>query len=73
LDEPLTRRRIPVPKRLRRAVLQHDLLLVQRVINNHPEYIRNPDWEDYSNTTLHMAAKEGCLDIVVCILAARDD
>ncbi|OAL44885.1 ankyrin [Pyrenochaeta sp. DS3sAY3a] len=50
---------IDVPRRLRRAILLNDLTLVKRIIHNNPKYLRNPDWEDKSNTNLHVAAKHG--------------
>jgi hypothetical protein len=58
--------RIDVPRRLRRAILLDDLALVQRIVRNNPTYIKNPDFEDKSNTSLHLAAKHGFLKIAVC-------
>ena len=51
--------RIDVSRRLRRAILLDDLSLVKRIIRNNPNYIRNPDFDDRSNTSLHLAAKHG--------------
>jgi hypothetical protein len=62
----LTLRRIDVPRRLRRAILLNDLPLVQRIIRNNPNYLRNPDYEDKSSTNLHLAAKHGFTQIAVC-------
>ena len=64
----LTYSRIDVPRRLRRAILLNDLSLVQRIIRNNPDYLRNPDFEDKSNTNLHLAAKHGFTQIAVCPL-----
>ncbi|KAF2012391.1 ankyrin [Aaosphaeria arxii CBS 175.79] len=50
---------IDVPRRLRRAILLNDLSLVKRIIRNNPTYLRNPDFDDKSNTSLHLAAKHG--------------
>ncbi|KNG44350.1 26s proteasome non-atpase regulatory subunit 3 [Stemphylium lycopersici] len=50
---------IDVSRRLRRAILLDDLSLVKRIIRNNPKYIRNPDFDDRSNTSLHLAAKHG--------------
>ena len=52
--------------RLRRAILLRDLSLVERIIRNNPHLTQNPDFEDKSNTSLHLAAKEGTLEITVC-------
>lgn len=60
------RTEIDVPARLRRAILQNDVLLVKRIIKNNPVYLENPDFEDGSNTSLHLAAIKGHLDILVC-------
>lgn len=62
----MTLRRIDVPRRLRRAILLNDLPLVQRIIRNNPDYLRNPDYEDKSSTNLHLAAKYGFTQIAVC-------
>lgn len=51
--------------RLQRAIHRNDLLLVRRITENHTEILQNPDFADKSNTSLHLAAKLGCLAIVV--------
>lgn len=56
-----------VPVRLRRAILQNDVLLVKRIVKNNPSYLRNPDFSDKSNTSLHLAAIKGHIDVVVCL------
>lgn len=61
----LTLPRIDVPRRLRRAILLNDLPLVQRILRNNPNYLRNPDYEEKSNTNLHLAAKLGLTQIAV--------
>ncbi|KAF1939599.1 ankyrin [Clathrospora elynae] len=50
---------IDVPRRLRRAITLNDLPLVTRIISNNPAYLRNPDFSDKSNTSLHLAAQLG--------------
>jgi hypothetical protein len=63
--------RIDVPRRLRRAILLNDLSLVKRILQNNPQYLRNPDFEDKSNTSLHLAAKHGFTQIAVCLDSIR--
>ncbi|KAH7118988.1 ankyrin repeat-containing domain protein [Dendryphion nanum] len=55
--------RIDVERRLRRAILLNDLTLVKRIIRNNPSTLRNPDFDDKSNTSLHIAAKHGFTQI----------
>jgi hypothetical protein len=38
---------------------------VQRIIRNNPHKLRNPDFEDKSNTSLHLAARNGFTQIAV--------
>ena len=52
--------------RLRRALHLKDVPLVRRIIGANPKLRENPDFEDKSNTSLHIAAKHGLLDMVVC-------
>ena len=61
----LTDPRIDIATRLRRAIYLNDLVLVRRIVKNHPQSTQNPDWEDRSNTSLHLAAKLGFLEIAV--------
>lgn len=58
-------RRIDVSTRLRRGIVLNDILLVKRIVRNHPQWLRNPDFDDKSNTSLHLAAKYGFWDIAV--------
>lgn len=51
--------------RLRRAVHLNDLVLVKRIIKNNAHVLRNPDLADSANTSLHLAAQLGLLEIVV--------
>ena len=55
-----------MPRRLRRAILLNDLALVKRIIRNNPSFLRNPDFQDKSNTSLHLAAKAGFTEVAVC-------
>jgi uncharacterized protein len=61
--------RLDVSIRLRRAISLNDALLVKRIVNQHPQAIRNPDVQDRSNTSLHIAAKLGCVEIAVSVYA----
>lgn len=56
--------------RLRRAVLLGDVVLVQRIIRSHPKLLRNPDYEDKANTSLHLAAETGNAKIAAILIAA---
>lgn len=51
--------------RLRRAILLNDVLLVKRIIRTNPTLLQNPDFDDKSNTSLHVAAQLGFEEIVV--------
>ncbi|KAF2876764.1 ankyrin repeat-containing domain protein [Massariosphaeria phaeospora] len=61
---------IDAPRRLRRAILLNDLSLVKRIVRNNPNYLRNPDFEDKSNTSLHLAAKHGFAHIAEFLIEA---
>ncbi|KAF2005879.1 ankyrin [Amniculicola lignicola CBS 123094] len=61
---------IDVPRRLRRAILLNDLSLVKRIVRNNPTYLRNPDFDDKSNTSLHLAAKLGFTQISEFLIEA---
>ena len=50
---------------MRRAIVLNDLLLVKRILRNNPALVQNPDFDDKSNTSLHLAAKYGFLEIAV--------
>ena len=63
-------RRIDVAIRLRRAIAQNDPILLKRILKNNPSHLQNPDFSDKSNTSLHLAAQHGCVDIVVHIRGA---
>lgn len=65
-------RMIDAPKRLRRAILLSDALLVKRIIRSNPGILQNPDFNDKSNTSLHLAAQTGSVEIVVRICTRRD-
>ncbi|KAK3073093.1 Target of rapamycin complex 2 subunit avo2 [Teratosphaeriaceae sp. CCFEE 6253] len=56
--------------RLRRAILLNDVLLVKRIIRNHPKLLQNPDFEDKSNTSLHLAARHGFVEIAQYLVEA---
>jgi uncharacterized protein len=63
----LTMTRLDVSIRLRRAITLNDALLVKRIVTQHQKEIRNPDVQDRSNTSLHLAAKLGCVEIAVSV------
>ncbi|MDI1485164.1 MAG: Target of rapamycin complex 2 subunit avo2 [Ramalina farinacea] len=56
---------IDPPTRVRRAIHLNDLPLLQRIIKNNPNNLRNPDIRDHGNTSLHLAAKLGRLEIAI--------
>jgi ankyrin repeat protein len=62
--------RIEVNTRLRRAVVLNDLSLVKRIVHNNPTILQNPDYEDKSNTSLHLAAKHGHYEIAEYLIDA---
>ncbi|KAK7712921.1 Target of rapamycin complex 2 subunit avo2 [Botryosphaeria dothidea] len=61
---------INVEIRLRRAIRLNDLVLVRRIVRNNPDVLRNPDFQDKSNTSLHLAAREGFTDIAAFLIDA---
>jgi hypothetical protein len=63
---------LPVSIRLRRAIHVNDVLLVKRIIKHNPSFLENPDFDDKSNTSLHLAAILGYLDIIVGSLPRRE-
>ena len=56
---------LTVATRLRRAITLNDVVLVKRIIKNNPGKLRNPDLNNNGNTSLHLAAQLGFLEIVV--------
>lgn len=54
---------------LRHAILSNDVLLVERLLKAYPHLVHNPDYNDKSNTSLHLAAKAGYTELVVCLFA----
>jgi hypothetical protein len=65
--------RIDPSVRLRRAILLNDVLLVQRIVKNHPKLVSNPDFEDKSNTSLHLVASHGFTEIAERLIEAGHD
>ncbi|KAF1985748.1 ankyrin [Aulographum hederae CBS 113979] len=61
---------IDISIRLRRAILLNDIALVQRIVKSNPKSLKNADIEDRSNTSLHLAAKEGFVEIVEYLIYA---
>ncbi|PGH00433.1 hypothetical protein AJ79_08206 [Helicocarpus griseus UAMH5409] len=64
---------IPVHARLRNAILSNDVLLVKRIIKNNPSFLENPNFEDKSNTSLHLAAILGYLEIIELLVSFGHD
>ncbi|KAH8703741.1 ankyrin repeat-containing domain protein [Talaromyces proteolyticus] len=64
---------LDVPVRLRRAILQNDVLLVKRIVKNNPSYLENPDFADKSNTSLHLAAIKGHVHVLKLLLSFGHD
>ncbi|CRG82901.1 ubiquitin thioesterase protein OTUB1 [Talaromyces islandicus] len=64
---------LDVPVRLRRAILQNDVLLVKRIVKNNRRSLENPDFADKSNTSLHLAASRGHVDIVNLLISFGHD
>ncbi len=56
---------LTVATRLRRAINLNDVALVKRIVKNNPGKLRNPDLNNNGNTSLHLAAQLGFLEIVV--------
>ncbi len=61
--------RVDVPIRLRRAIVQNDPVLFKRILKNNHSYLQNPDFSNKSNTSLHLAAQNGCVEIAVPTLS----
>ncbi|QSS59035.1 ankyrin repeat-containing protein [Histoplasma capsulatum] len=68
-----TRVDLPVHVRLRSAILWNDVLLVKRIIKNNPRFLENPNFDDKSNTSLHLAAIIGNLEIVKLLVSFGHD
>lgn len=55
---------------MRRAILLNDVVLVKRIVRNSPKLLQNPDFEDKSNTSLHLAAANGFVEIAQHLIEA---
>lgn len=60
--------RIDVSVRIRRAIHLKDLTLLKRIVTNNPQSLRNPDYADNGNTSLHLAARLDLVDIAVSFM-----
>ena len=68
LEAPSKKKKmIDASTRLRRAIHLNDLTLLKRIIKNNPRHLQNPDFADHGNTSLHLAAQLGLLEIAVCV------
>lgn len=65
-----TNHRIDPSTRLRRAIHLNNPLLVARLIRTHPSLLRNPDFADRSNTSLHLVAAQGSVAIITFLIQA---
>jgi len=66
----LTWCRIDASIRLRRAIHLNDVVLVERIVKSKPKFLQNPDFEDKSNTSLHLAAANGLVEIADYLIRA---
>lgn len=57
---------VDVAIRIRRAIHLGDLSLLKRIVKNNPQHLQSPDFENNGNTSLHLAAQLGLLEIAVC-------
>ncbi|EZF34462.1 target of rapamycin complex 2 subunit [Trichophyton mentagrophytes] len=73
LDKVPSKYDLPVQLRLRRAILEGDALLVKRIAKKYPKYLHNPDFDDKSNTSLHLAAILGNLEVVKLLVSLGHD
>lgn len=55
--------------RVRRAIHLNDLVLLKRIIKNNPRMLQNSDFEENGNTSLHLAAQLGSIEISVSFLS----
>ena len=51
--------------RLREAIIVNDLPLVKRLLKSTPSLLQNPKFEDKGNTSLHLAALYGHVEVAV--------
>lgn len=61
---------VDVSIRIRRAIRLKDLTLLKRIIKNNLKSLQNPDFTDNGNTSLHLAAQLGLLDIAEFLVDA---
>ncbi|KAI4154018.1 MAG: hypothetical protein LQ341_000443 [Variospora aurantia] len=61
---------VTLPVRLRRAIHLNDLVLVKRIAKKRPDRLQNPDFADNGNTSLHLAAQLGFLEIAQFLVDA---
>ena len=56
---------IDASTRLREAIVLNDVCMVKRLLAVTPALLQNPNYEDKSNTSLHLAAKYGHAELAV--------
>ncbi|KAL2045748.1 hypothetical protein N7G274_002179 [Stereocaulon virgatum] len=61
---------IDITIRIRRAIHLNDLTLLKRIIKNNSKSLQNPDHRDNGDTSLHLAAKLGLLEITEFLIDA---
>jgi uncharacterized protein len=59
--------------RLREAIIANDISLVERFLKARPWLLQNPDFEDKSNTSLHLAAIYGHKEIAELLISLGHD
>lgn len=55
--------------RLRQAIIHNDLALVQRILISNSTLLRNPVYDEKADTSLHLAASLGFIEIVVGVIS----
>ena len=64
--------RCETSRRLREAIILNDLSMVKRLLKQKPTLLQNPDFEDKSNTSLHLAAKYGHVEVAVSVPSTQN-
>lgn len=46
---------------------------MKRIVRNNPQALQNPDFDDKSNTSLHLVSKEGFVEIAVRVSLPKQE
>ena len=65
LQQSPTMAQVEASTRLREAIIVNDLPLVKRLLKSTPSLLQNPNFEDKGNTSLHLAALYGHVEVAV--------